>query len=152
MRGLAAIVVWLVWAGCGDPARPPVYLDGWLALRDLAVPGVAVDGRGRDQGSAGAEAGRDAMGAFVKIVSPPDKAKLRNPVTFDIAAAKVAKVRLLADGWALADAWDPATKSSLTYNFVGTNYARLIRLEGQDSKERVVAWHEIQITVTSSPR
>lgn len=150
MRGLLAIVVWLAWAGCGEPPRPPLYLDGWVALRDLAAADPA--SQRTDQGLAAADVGRDAAAAFVRIVSPPDKAKLRNPVTFDIAAARVAKVRLLADGWALADAWDPATKSSLTYNFVGTDYARLIRLEGQDSKGRVIAFHEIQITVTASAR
>ncbi|PKN44047.1 MAG: hypothetical protein CVU59_12670 [Deltaproteobacteria bacterium HGW-Deltaproteobacteria-17] len=67
---------------------------------------------------------------WVQIVSPADGAVVDNPVTFTIAAGRVAMVRLFADDWPLGDAWDPAGRTTHTYDFSGTGYERNIVLRG----------------------
>lgn len=85
----------------------------------------------------------------VGIESPGDGQVVENPVTFAISAANVSTVRLFADQWALGDAWNPTSKTSHTYEFSGTGFARTIRLIGYDGAGNEIASDEIVITVES---
>lgn len=76
---------------------------------------------------------------WVRIISPEDGATVDNPVTFTIAAAHVARVRIFADDWPLGDAWDPAERTTHTYTFSGVGYERHIVLRGY---EDTAATHE----------
>jgi 3D (Asp-Asp-Asp) domain-containing protein len=89
-------------------------------------------------------------GPYVRILQPLDGATVKNPVTFTIEAKEVAKVRIFADAWPLSEAWDPKTKTQLTYSFAGLDFKRKIDLEGHDATGVKLASHSIQITVSNT--
>ena len=100
------------------------------------------------------DAGDDADATsepWVRIESPDDGAIVDNPVTFTIAAGNVVRVRLFADEWALGEAWDPAERTTHTYNFSGTNYERnvVLRGYGDEGATQEVASDAIVITPRS---
>ncbi len=133
----------LLAAACGDdePNRPNA--DAMVTI-DLPTADAPTDGPKPKQDAPGPKA--DALaaadmpnGPWVKIVSPADKATVKNPVTFTVAANKVATVRIYADKWPLSAAWDPATKTTLSYTFNGLNFARTVELFGYDSAGKELA-------------
>lgn len=130
--------------GCGDeaPDRPGADAASDGAPPDLGTPDGPPPG---DWGPP-----PDGGGPYVEILQPKNGATVNNPVTFVIAAQQVATVQIFADQWPLSPAWDPQTKTSLTYSFSGVNYARQIELVGYDGQGKTVASHGIQITVAGS--
>jgi len=85
---------------------------------------------------------------WVRIESPADGATVDNPVTFTIAAAHVARVRLFADDWPLGDAWDPAERTTHTYTFSGVGYERHVVLRGYEDTAATIEAASDSIAIT----
>lgn len=155
---LAALLLLLLAAACGDdePNRPTADAMITIDLPTADAPTKPpTDGPKPKQDAPGPKADAPVHvdmpnGPWVKIVSPADKATVKNPVTFTVAANKVATVRIFADKWPLSAAWDPATKTTLSYTFNGLNFARTVELFGYDGAGKELAKQTITITVQSA--
>ena len=169
----AVLTLALAWASCDEAPKPFQQKDGKAG----AEAGVQLDVGGTSDGPVkqpdGAKADGpvtkpdsaiptdgpvtkpDGSGAWVKIVSPKNNATVKNPVTFTISANKVAKVELFANPdpttmFSLGAAWNPKTKTTLTYKFNYTSYKRHIVLLGYDSSKKQIAKDDIYINISNS--
>jgi hypothetical protein len=105
-----------------------------------------------DAGTADAgavDAGVDAGVPFVRFVSPAQGSTVPNPVLFTIESSGVDEVQVYADTtYALGPAWNPATRSTLSYRFAGTGVPRAISVVGRLAHQDVA---RAELTVTVSP-
>lgn len=161
---VAALLSALALSACEETPRPHQGAD--LGAPDGASggDGPAVTGDGPVTAPDGAPAKQDSAGPadsappkpdagdkpWVKFVSPKNKTTVKNPVTFTVAAHKVATVRIYANQWPLSAAWDPKTKTTLSYKFNYTSYERLIELFGYDKNGKQLAKDVIRIWVSST--
>jgi len=133
-----ALLLLLVTSSCSEESR--IRGDVWGSPDFLRPDSRAPNDAGADMPS----------GPWVRILQPPNGSTVKNPVSFVIQASEVAAVRLFADAWPLSGAWDPKTKTELTYTFNGLDYERKIDLEGYDAAGAKVASQTIRITVSNT--
>ena len=167
-----ALALALTWAACEESPSPFKQQDGKVGTElGVQLDGMAVDAPQKQPDGPKADGPvtkadinvptdgpvttPDANTPWVKIVSPKNNATAKNPVTFTIAANKVAQVELFANPdpstmFSLGAAWDPKTKTTLTYKFNYVSYKRHIVLLGYDSTKTQIAKDEIYITVSNS--
>lgn len=156
--GPIAAALFLLAAACGDdgPSHPSADAMITIDLPTADAPTTPpTDGPKPKLDGPGPKADAPVVvdmpnGPWVKIVSPADNATVKNPVTFTIAANKVATVRIYADKWPLSAAWNPATKTTLSYTFNGLGFARTVELFGYDGAGKELAKQTITITVQST--
>ena len=140
-------------AGCGHEAGPSrVGLDAdsgtftdATSSADLDEETVALDAA---RGDLAAEV--LAPSPAVELLEPASGAVVENPVTFRITARGVAQVGLDADGYVVAEPWDPALSMQATYTFTGTGYPRTVTLSGYDPTGAIVATDGIVITIAAA--
>jgi len=133
------VTPWKADLGVGREMGPG--LDRGAPRKD----GGPVDGAPRADAAAISPDGSDPP--WVRITAPKNNARVTNPVTFKIAAHKVAMVQLWAEkSFALTQKWDPRSKRSVTHHFTYTNTRRTVTLKGYGVGGKELARDRVSFT------